>query len=75
MDHLRISAMIEDPDNAPCVCDTLCTTYGVNGCSVVKRVANFDVCRCFPEDIMYILFVGVVPYKTKQFLKVLTDEK
>ena len=27
--------------------------------------------QCFPEDIMHILFEGVVPYKTK----VLIDEK
>ncbi|CAH3115461.1 unnamed protein product [Porites lobata] len=41
----------------------------------MNRVANFDVCQCFPEDIMHILFEGVVPYETKRFLKVLIDEK
>ena len=74
-DHLRICEMIEDPDNAPHVRDTLSTTYGVNGLSVMNRVANFDVCQCFPEDIMHILFEGVVPYETKRFLKVLIDDK
>lgn len=67
--------MIEDPDNAPQVRDALSTTYGVNGLSVMNRVANFDVCQCFPEDIMHILFEGVVPYETKRFLKGLIDEK
>ena len=67
--------MIEDPDNAPHVSDALSTTYGVNGLSVMNQVANFDVCQCFPEDIMHILFEGVVPYATKQCLKVLIDEK
>ena len=51
------------------------TTYGVNGLSVMNRLANFDVCQCFPEDIMHILFDGVVPCETKRFLKVLIDEK
>ena len=74
-DHLRICGMIEDPDNAPQVRDALSTTYGVNGLSVMNGVANFDVCQCFPEDIMHILFEGVVPYETKRFLKVLIDEK
>ncbi|XP_015764291.1 PREDICTED: uncharacterized protein LOC107343243 [Acropora digitifera] len=73
--HLRICTMIEDPDNAPHVSDALSTTYGVNGLSVMNQVANFDVCQCFPEDIMHILFEGVVPYATKQCLKVLIDEK
>ena len=67
--------MIEDTDNAPHVRDTLSTTYGINELSVMNRVTNFDVCQCFPEDIMHILFEGVVPYETKQFLKVLIDEK
>ena len=67
--------MIEDPDNAPHVSDALSTTYGVNGLSVMNQVANFDVCQCFPEDIMHLLFEGVVPYATKQCLKVLIDEK
>lgn len=73
--HLRICTMIEDPDNAPHVSDALSTTYGVNGLSVMNQVANFDICQCFPEDIMHILFEGVVPYATKQCLKVLIDEK
>ena len=51
------------------------TTYGVNGLSVMNKVDNFDVRQCFPEDIMHILFDGVVPCVTKRFLKVLTDEK
>ncbi|XP_068752988.1 uncharacterized protein [Montipora capricornis] len=39
-DHLRICEMTEDPDNAPHVRDTLSTTYGVNGLSVMNRVAH-----------------------------------
>ena len=53
----------------------LSTTYGVNGLSVMNRLANFDVCQCFPEDIMHILFDGVLPCETMHFLKVLIDEK
>ena len=57
--------MIEDPDSAPHVSDALSTTYGVNGFSVMNQVAKLDVCQCFLEDIMHILFEGVVPYATK----------
>ena len=53
--------------------DTLSTMYGFNGLSFMNRVAD-HVCQCFPEDIMHILLEGVVPYETKQFLKVLIDE-
>jgi len=74
-DLLRICGMTEDPDNAPHVREALSTTYGVNGLSVMNWVDNFDVCQCFPEDIMHILFGGVVPCETKRFLKVLIDEK
>lgn len=49
-------AIIEDPDNAPHVSDTLSATYGVNGLSVMNRMANFNVCQRFREDIMHILF-------------------
>ena len=41
----------------------------------MNRVDNFDVRHCFPEDIMHILFEGVVPCETNCFLKVLIDEK
>ena len=41
--------------------------------SFMNRVAD-HVCQCFSEDIMHILLEGVVPYETKQFLKVLIDE-
>ena len=41
----------------------------------MNRLANFDVCQCFPEDIMHILFDGVLPCETMHFLKVLIDEK
>ena len=40
------------------------TTHGVNGLSVMNRLATFDVCQCFPEDIMHIIFDGVVPCET-----------
>ena len=49
-------------------------TYGVNGMSVFHQVPHFDVCQCFPEDIMHILFEGCIPYETKRLLKVLIDE-
>ena len=55
--------------------DNLSTTYGINGLSVLHSVAHFDVCKCFPEDIMHVLFEGIVPYETKLLLKYLIDER
>ena len=67
--------MIEDVDNTPAVRECLSTTYGINRTSILSKVENFDVCQCFPQDIMHILFEGVVPYETKLLLRVLIDEK
>ena len=67
--------MIEDPENTPEVCNRLSTTYGVNRRSVLSNIKYFDVCKCFPEDVMHILLEGVVPYETKLLLKFLIDEQ
>ncbi|CAB4016896.1 Hypothetical predicted protein [Paramuricea clavata] len=53
--HRRICSCIEDKDNAKDIRDQLSTTYGVNRLSVLNKVEHFDVCKCFPEDIMHIL--------------------
>jgi hypothetical protein len=57
--------MIDDPENT---CE-----YGVNRRSVLADLTYFDVCKCFPEDVMHILVEGVVPYETKFLLKLLID--
>lgn len=67
--------LIEDPGNSRAVRETLSTTYGINGRSVLSSMTHFDVCQCFPEDIMHILFEGIVPYETKLFLKYNIDER
>jgi hypothetical protein len=36
---------------------------------------HFDVCKYLPEDIMHVLFEGIVPYETKLLLKYLIDER
>ena len=67
--------MIEDDQNSCAVRERLSTTYGINRKSVLANVGNFDVCQCFPQDIMHVLFEGVMPYETKLLLRVLLDEK
>ena len=74
-EHLELCNQIEDPDNSKAVRDALSTTYGINNKSVLCSLAYFDVCKCFPEDIMHILFEGIVPYETKIFLKYMIDER
>ena len=65
--------MIDDPENTSDVRERLSTTYGVNRRSVLDDLTYFDVCKCFPQDIMHILLEGVVPYETKFLLKLLID--
>ena len=67
--------MIDDPENTADVRDRLSTTYGVNRRSVLDDVTHFDVCKCFPEDVMHILLEGVVPYETKILLRFLIDDE
>ena len=67
--------MIEDLGNTSDVRERLSTTYGVNRRSVLDDVRYFDVCKCFPEDVMHILLEGVVPYETKFLLKLLIDSE
>ena len=67
--------MIEDPNNAALVCERLSTTYGINGLSILQSIRYFDVCQCFPEDIMHILFEVIVPYEVKLTLKYFINEK
>ena len=73
--HLEICGMLEDVENAVPVQENLSTRYGVNKKSVLVNVKHFDVCQCFPQDIMHILLEGVVPYETKLLLRFLIDNK
>ena len=67
-------AIIEDNENSQAIRDNLSTTYGITRRSVLVDVDHFDICQCFPEDILHILFEGVVPFETKLLLKFLVDE-
>lgn len=67
--------MIDDQSNSANVRARLSTTYGINGLSVLQSIRYFNVCQCFPEDIMHILFEGIVPYETKLVLKYLIDDR
>jgi hypothetical protein len=42
--------------------------YGVNYLSVLDEVRHFDICRCFPQDIMHIIFEGVLNTQIKLLL-------
>ena len=45
------------------------TTYGVNFRSPLNELDNFNVVHNLPQDIMHILFEGVVPYEISLMLK------
>ena len=71
--HLQHCDQIEDRGNSVAVRERLSTTYGVNRKSIFAHLKDFDICQCFPQDIMHILLEGVVPYESKLLLKVLID--
>lgn len=51
-------------------------TYGVNSQSVLNKIPNFHVANGqMPQDIMHLLFEGVVPFEIKLMLKVFIYEK
>ena len=51
-------------------------TYSVNKKSILDEIPNFHVANGqMPQDIMHILFKGVVPFEIKLMLKVFIYEK
>jgi len=52
------------------------TTFGINNRSVLNSIPNFHVANGqMPQDIMHILFEGVVPFEIKLMLKAFIYEK
>ena len=50
--------------------------YGVNSQSVLNKIPNFHVANGqMPQDLMHLLFEGVVPFEIKLMLKVFIYEK
>ena len=51
-------------------------TYGLNYRSTLNKIENFHVAKSqLPQDIMHILFEGVIPLETKLMLYVFIYEK
>ena len=49
--------------------------YGVNGLTILHEAPRFDVCICFPHDIMHVIFEGVLPRHLKLLLRHCIFEK
>ena len=73
--HKELCKSITDPNNGKEVRESMSTTYGVNCLSVLQSIPHFDVCQCLPQDIMHILFEGIIPCETKLLLNYLIDER
>lgn len=54
--HLRHCDMLNTEDSA-----SFSVEYGVNRLSLLNEVPNFDLCKCLPHDIMYVIFEGILP--------------
>ena len=50
-------------------------TYGVNNYSPLNHIDNFHVVDQLPQDIMHVLFEGVVPYELRHMLVHFVKEK
>ncbi|EDO29559.1 predicted protein [Nematostella vectensis] len=46
----------------------LSMVYGVNRASILLDFPYFDVCEQMPQDVMHVLFEGVIPYTVKLVL-------
>lgn len=65
-EHLHyLSTMSENDDN---LSQHLSMIYGINRPSILLEFPHFDVCEQMPEDIMHVLFEGVIPYTVKLVL-------
>ena len=43
--------------------------YGVNRCSILLSLQEFDVTQNLPQDLMHVLLEGVFPFHMEQLLK------
>lgn len=51
-------------------------TYGINYNSPLNQLKGFHVVDQLPQDIMHVLFEGVIPYELSLMLtKFITDQK
>ena len=48
--------------------------FGINSLSVLDQILHFDVCRCLPQDIMRVIFEGVLNIQTKLLLQHVMQE-
>ncbi len=54
----------------------LSTTYGVNFCSPLNQIDYFHVANNqIPQDIMHVLFEGMIPLETKLLLGTFINDK
>ena len=72
--HREHCRMVDDRGSSTQVRENLSTTYGVKKLSVLDKINFFDVCQCLPEDIMHVLYEGVIPYETKNLIRLLEAE-
>ena len=55
--------------------DYLSSLYGINKRSPLCDIPDFDITKSLPQDIMHLLWEGIVQYEVKQVLKHYVIEK
>ena len=53
--------MAEDPEMASFVK----TTFGITGLSTLNNIKHFNIIECFPQDIMHVIYEGLLPMEVK----------
>ena len=67
--HLRQCSLVNTGD------PSFSVEYGVNNLSVLNEAPRFDLCTCFPHDIMHVIMEGVLPRHVKALIRYCICEK
>ncbi|EDO35139.1 predicted protein [Nematostella vectensis] len=65
-EHLHYLDSIKECEDS--LLQHLSMVYGVNRASILLDFPYFDVCEQMPQDVMHVLFEGVIPYTVKLVL-------
>lgn len=72
--HLQHCQYIEGEEVSISEREHFSKVYGINRCSLLTSVPDFDVTKQLPQDIMHVLFEGIFMYHTSWLLDNLSSE-
>ena len=72
-DHVKHCEYITRPGTSNSERLHFSKVYSVNRASILMELADFDITRQLPRDLMHVLLEGVFPYHMKQLLRYVID--